>query len=199
MSVIEILGPEEQNRRQYRIGHFLAVAVCIIGLVYGLNLRNGIINATTIYDNIEVGISIAYPQNWLLDTEGDYVFRARDMTRLGYKTTLQVQILPVGADITERNILDNLDISRPLRLSFYQRQSTEPIALPDDVSGTAVTYTFVDSETNKFLETVPSVVRGRDILVIRGGQAVVITFRSAAETFDEDIAVFNRLLNTLEF
>ena len=43
------------------------------------------------YVNSEVGIRALYPQHWLIDTSGDYVFRVRDLSQLGFKTTIQVR------------------------------------------------------------------------------------------------------------
>lgn len=199
MSVVEISRTQDENARQYRFGHFFALVVALLGLAYGLNLRSSIINATTTYNNVEVGIQIDYPSEWLIDFDGNYVFRVRDTSRTGYKTNLQISIRPTGPDVTERNILDNLNIQRPRTLNAYNFQAIQPYTLPDGTSASAMRYSFVDTKTNKFLESTPDVVFGIDILVPRGEQTLIITFRSSAETFEEDLATFNRMLRSLEF
>jgi hypothetical protein len=199
MSVLEIITPENEYSRQYRIGHFLTIVACLLALLYGINTRSSILSGTTPYRNVQFGIAVNYPQNWLIDTDGDYVLRVRDMTRIGYKTTMQIAIRPIGGDMTERNVFDNLNLVRSRALSTYDVQSTDEIRLTEDVIATAMTYTFVDTATNKFLQTVPTVVTGRDILIIRGEQAIVVTFRSGSDTFEDDIAIFDRILSTLEY
>lgn len=199
MAVIEILGRDERTERQFRLGHLLTVALIVVGMLYGLNLREGALFATQQYNNVQAGISMNYPVAWLLDTDGDYVVRLRDMRRIGYKTTIQIALAPAGGSASNRNILDVLNISRPLRLNSYDVQAIEPYTMPDGTAATRMTYTFVDDEPNKFLQTVPVVVIGWDVLVRRGEQALIVTFRSDANTFESDLIIFERLLSSLEF
>ena len=199
MAIVEVYTESMPSNRQQRWGHYLTLLVGLLALLYGLNMRSGALNATAVYTNAQAGIRAAYPLNWLLDEDGDYVFQVRDMSRVGYKTTIRVATRPVSTSMSERNVLDSLNITRPLNLSTYTPLSFEAYTLPDESPGTAMTYSFVETETNPFLASVPVVVSGLDILTIRGGQALIITFRADAATFDEDIAVFNRFLRSLEF
>ncbi|MCU0482201.1 MAG: hypothetical protein MUE54_13480 [Anaerolineae bacterium] len=201
MGFVEITGREQVLIRQQRLGHFLTILVIILGLLYSLNLRGGVVSATVPYTDLQAGIRVNYPANWLLDTLGgsDYVFRVRDMSRTGFKTTLQVSLRPVSADMTERNVLDALNINRPISLSTYDIQSVEQIMLTSETPATLMRYTYVDTENNPFLESFPIVVAGEDILTLSGGQAIIITFRADARTFDQDRAIFLQFLRTLEF
>ena len=199
MGYIEITGREEEVTRQQRWSHLLTVIVGVMVLLYGVNLRANTLNATAVYNNVQVGIHAPYPANWLLDEDGDYIFRVRDIARIGYKTNIIMAVLPVSPDMTERNVLDTLNITRPQTLATYHILATESYTLPDDSSGMAMSYTFVEVETNPFLESVPTVVSGLDILTIKGGQAIIITFRADALTYNEDIAIFNHFLNMIEF
>ncbi len=199
MGFVEITGREQVLIRQQRLGHFLTILLIVLGLLYSLNLRTGVVSSTVPYTDLQAGISVNYPANWLLDTSGDYVFRVRDMSRTGFKTTLQVTLRPVGPDMTERNVLDSLNITRPISLSTYDIQSVEQIMLTSETPATLMRYTYVDTETNPFLESFPIVVAGEDILTLSGGQAIIITFRADARTFDQDRAIFLQFLRTLEF
>lgn len=199
MGFVEITGREQVLIRQQRLGHFLTLLLIVLGLLYSLNLRTGVVSSTVPYTDLKAGISVNYPANWLLDTSGDYVFRVRDMSRIGFKTTLQVTLRPVGPDMTERNVLDSLNITRPISLSTYDIQSVEQIMLTSETPATLMRYTYVDTETNPFLESFPIVVAGEDILTLSGGQAIIITFRADSRTFDQDRAIFLQFLRTLEF
>ncbi|MCL4252820.1 MAG: hypothetical protein KJ043_03460 [Anaerolineae bacterium] len=199
MGLVEITGREQILIRQQRLGHFLTLLVIALGLLYSLNLRVGVVNATVIYNDLRAGITVRYPANWLLDTSGDYVFRVRDMSRIGFKTTLQITLRPISPDMSERNVLDSLNISRPITLSTYDIQSIQQILLTSETTATQMRYTYVDTETNPFLESFPIVVAGEDIITLSNNQAVIITFRTDARTFDQDYPIFLQFLRTLEF
>lgn len=198
MSLIEITGREQEYSRQYQLGHLLTLVLAAVVLLYGLNIRSGILFATTPYTNIGAGVQLRYPANWLIDNEGDYIFRVRDMTRIGFKTTMQIALHPVSNNMTERNVVDSLTISRASEIPLYNVLAIENYTLPDETQALAVSYSLADTETNPFLQSLPSIVSGLDIIVIRGGQAIVVTFRADAETFDDDVDVFLRLLNSLD-
>lgn len=199
MELIEIPGLQTEETRRQRWSHFLTLFAAALMLFYGWNTRNNTLNATVAYNNVRAGIAANYPQNWLIDEDGDYIFRVRDMSRVGFKTTLLIQTRPIGPQTTPRTILDTLNINRPRTLVGYDTLSTEEITLPDDSPAVAMNYTFVATETNPFLESFPIVVAGRDILTVRGGQAIIITFRTEARTFADDLAILNRFLASLEF
>jgi hypothetical protein len=199
MGYIEITGREEEVTRQQRWSHLLTVMVSVMVFLYGVNLRANTLNATAVYTNIPVGINAQYPANWLLDEDGDYIFRVRDVARIGYKTNIIMTVRPVSPDMTERNVLDTFNITRPQTLATYRPMTIQLYTLPDESPGMAMNYTFVEVETNPFLDSVPIVVSGLDIITIKGGQAIIITFRADSLTYNEDIAIFNHFLNMIEF
>lgn len=199
MALIEITEQGEGLTLQQRWSHIFTVGVALLALLYGLNLRASTLNATAVYTNVEAGIRVNYPQNWLIDEEGDYIFRVRDMTRIGFKTTIRLETLAVGPTTTERNVRDTLNINRPLTLDTYNVLNVSDYVLPDENEASLMTYTFVDTDTNPFLESVPTVVIGQDVITIQGGQAIIISFLADASTFDNDLTIFNNFLNSLEF
>lgn len=199
MSLVEIVGQHIELSRQQRWSHLLTLAIAALAMLYGIHMRDSVLNATTTYTNVQAGIRAHYPQNWLIDEAGDYVFRVRDMMRVGYKTTIMVQTIPVGPNASARTVFDTLNINRPQTLLGYKPISREDIILPDDSPAVVLDYVLVDVETNPFLESLHTIVQGRDILTIRRGQAILITFRADAQSFSEEVAIFNRFLNSLEF
>jgi len=42
-------------------------------------------------------------------------------------------------------------------------------------------------------------VVGRDVLIIRRNQAILVTFQADARTYENDLAVFDRFLDALEY
>ena len=200
MGFVEIVGEARGLTRRQRWSHYLTLILALLGLGFGLNLRNQTLTATTVYVDTQVGIEVDYPKDWLLDTAGNYEFRVRDLSRLGFKTSMQVTVQPVNVEEPNgRNILDALSLARLQTLPAYNVGSIEPYTLPDETEGIAMNYTYVFTEPNPLLESVPIVVVGRDILAIKRGQAIIVTFRSDARTFEDDLPIFNRFLESLEF
>jgi hypothetical protein len=200
MAVFEIgAGTDELTPRQ-RWNHYFALIFGVVAFVIGVNLRISTLNATTRYTNSQVGITAEYPQNWLIDESPPaYIFRVRDPSQTGFKTTFQVAVSPVSGSTSARNILDALSMSRAPTLDGYRILSREPFALPDETAATAMSYTFVATETNPFLESIPVVVEGLDILTITRGQAIIITFLSDASNYDSNFVLFEQFLQNLRF
>ncbi len=198
MSAIEIVGASDSLSFRQRWSHYLVLIFGLVGFIIAVNLRDGALNATTLYINAQAGIRAEYPQNWLLDEEGDYIFRVRDLSQAGFNTTLQVATRPVSSITTTRNVLDALTLGRSQTLG-YTVLSEEQYILPDESTGITMSYTFVVSDPNPFLQGVPIVVEGQDILTIKRGQAIIISFISDATTFDENLPILTRFMSTLEF
>lgn len=199
MEVIEIISESEGLTLRQRWANVFTILVCILLMLLGLNLRNQALNATTLYISPQAGVTAHYPQNWLIDTSGDYVFRVRDMSRAGFKTTLQVTVQPVGSDAEERNLADRLSLDRIVNFTDYRVQPLEMYTFPDGRDAQALNYTYVAVNASPFLQSVPTVVQGLDILTISGGQAIVITFRADASNFNEELVRFEQFLRQLEF
>ena len=199
MEVIEIISESEGLSLRQRWANVFAILISVLLMLFGLNLRNQVLSATVYYESPQAGVSAYYPQNWLLDTSDDYVFRVRDMSRTGFKTTFQVSVRPVGEDAVERNIADRLTLDRLQTLTDYRVQPLVLYLLPDGTEGRAMFYTFTFSDSSPFLQAIPAVVEGLDILTIRGGQAIVVSYRADASLFDEELPRFENFLSQLEF
>lgn len=197
--IIDSVKQSERLTFRQRWSHYIAVLYCLLAIFIGLNLRDAALTATVAYINRQAGIRAQYPANWLIDESGDYVFRVRDLSRIGFKTTIQVATRPISPLTATRNVLDAINLNRAQTLAAYEVLSEELYTLPNDVAATAVTYTFVDTQDNPFLQGIPVVVQGLDILTIRGGQALVITFLADASAFDRIRPVFDQFLDNLEF
>lgn len=200
MSLLEVNVPTEyQLTPRQRWATYLSFIVILAGLYLGYSLRESAIRQTVTYANIQAGLEAQYPEGWLLDEDGDYIFRVRDMTNLGFKTVIQVQTLPVSADVVERNLLDQLTLRRSQFLIDYNVLGYSDFTLPNDIPAIAMNYTFVARDSSPFLEGISSVVVGLDVLTIQRGQALVITFRADSSIYEQELAIFNQFLENLNF
>lgn len=188
-----------QLSQAQRWANYLTLIIGIFSLFVGFNLRDSALNATTTYLNTQAGIQANYPRNWLLDQSGDYVFRVRDMAQRGFKTSIQVGVRPVSPDNTERNVLDALALSRVQPLAAYSVIGIEDYVLADETPAIWVISTFVDTQLDPFLQGTPTSVEGVDVIAIKRGQAIIITFLSDTQFFEQNLPIFRQFLNELEF
>jgi hypothetical protein len=199
MEVIEIISESQDLTLRQRWANVFSILVSTLLLLIGLNLRNQLANTAVLFESPQAGIVASYPQNWLIDTSGSYVFRVRDMSRTGFKTTFQVDVQPVGSDAEERNVADRLTLNRLQTFTAYQVLSQEPYTLSNDIRALAMSYSYVSSDASPFLQGVPTVVQGLDILAISGGQAIIITYRADVNEYEQELSRFEQFLRRLQF
>ncbi len=190
---------DDEGPPQTRINSLLMIATALAMVGLGLVMRSNALNATELFEDRINGIQGQLPANWLLDTNSDeYVFRAEDAGGIPFKTLIQVSILTVGPDARPNNVVDALGLQGPEQLSTYTVLSRKATMLGED-DAIEISYVYVETESNPFLESEPIVVRGIDLVVKRGNQAIVFTFRDASETFDDNRFYFENFLQTVEY
>jgi len=199
MSVVEFVGEGVELTQRQRWSHLLTILLGIVSIVVGIGLRDRALNATQRYVDSQAGIEAEYPLGWLLDTGADYIFRVRDMAAAGFKTTIQVSVQPVSTEMTENDVLTSISLRRSQVLTAYNPVAPESFVMPNEEIAVAARHAFVATDLNPFLESVPVVVLGIDILTIKGGQVLVVTFRASAELYDEFFPIFERFLGDLIF
>ncbi len=198
MGFAEIGNVNSSLTQRQRWGLYLTLIAGGVFFAIGVYLRNTALNATVTYSDIQAGIEIEYPANWLIDIDGDYIFRLRDMANRGFKTTIQVDTQIASEDTMDaRNIFDALTLRRSQILAEYNVQSIEDYMLSDESMVNKMNYTFVVAETNPFLDDVPVVVQGTDILIIRQDQVTIATFQAGLEEFERNFPIFERILTDL--
>jgi hypothetical protein len=198
-TIVEVGRGRDEASLRSRWSHYFILIYCVVCFVIAINLRNSVINATTTYNDVQSGIRAEYPQNWLIDSDGEYVFRVRDVTQIGFKTTIQVSVRPVSLNTTTRNLLDALSLDRAQTLTGYRVLSIESRALADESLATQMLYTYVDVQAAPILQTIPTVVEGLDVIAIQQGQAVIVSFLADANVFDSQTPIFDRFIETLGF
>ncbi|MCC6613494.1 MAG: hypothetical protein IT320_08450 [Anaerolineae bacterium] len=199
-TIVEVGRVEEGGTLRQRWSHYFVLLYGLLCVVIALNLRDSVLNATTNYNDVTSGIRAAYPQNWIIDNDGPYVFRVRDLAQVGFKTSIVVDTQPVSLSTTTRNLVDALSLDRGNTLTGYRiLEIDDSYALPDDTPATAVTYTYVNVGVSPVLQTLPSIVEGFDVIAIRQGQAVILSFLADANVFEDQLPIMDRFLESLEF
>ena len=187
----------ESPRQRWSIA--LSYGFIIIGLLIGLYLRDSSLNRSSAFSNVEAGISARYPARWLLEQPQGSIFRVRDMAQRGYKTEIEVSALPVGPASAERNLLDRLSMRRAQTLIDYTILGYDSYRLPDESEALTMSYAFVSRDASPFLEGGAAIVQGLDLLALRRGQALVISFRADAALFESELATLEQFIESLQF
>ncbi len=192
-------SPAIQITPRQRWSIALSYIMIIIGLALGVNQRDSLLNQTSTYSNIEAGIEAEYPARWLLDESDDNIFRVRDMSHRGFNTLIEVSSLPVGAGSAERNLLDRLSMQRAQVLIDYTVLGYDSYRLPDEAQAITMYYSYVSRDASPFLEGISTIVNGLDILTVRRGQALVISFRADSTIFQRELQTLRTFVDNLQF
>lgn len=184
--------------RNDRLGTTLIVLL-VAGLVLaGLVIRQRTTTATWLYSSREEGLEVAYPAGWLIDEQGDYVMRARDPKARPFNTRYQITAVPAGGQASIRNVLDGLTLQRSTDLSAYRVLSVQESSL-DGQTVTEMNFAYVDADPNPFIQRLPTVVVGRDIVIRDGDRAIVATYMADRDTFDAGLSGFERFVASLSY
>ena len=201
MTEILSRGPGELNIRQ-RWASYLTILVAVAGLIGAVGLRSQIEGATALYENKKAGISAEYPADWLFEQEqAGFLFRAQDPAAVPFKTSLQIEILTVGPEASPSEVLNLLNMDRAAQLAAYRQLDTVPIFAPNILSDqppVQMRYAFVENEPNPFLQAVPIVVEGIDVVILRNSQAIIVTYRADSGSFERNRAFFDNFFGSLK-
>lgn len=199
MSYIQLDEEQRDLTRSQTINSLVVVAVAVLLMAYGAFLRSGALGATQVFVDETSGVQAQIPQGWLLTTENpEFVVQAEDPGAIPFKTLLRITLVPVGEGATLRNVVDTLTLDRSGRLSTYRVLSIQTATIGTE-DALEMNYAYVQAEANPFLNAVPVVVRGRDVVLIRGGRAIVLTYREERERFETNEPLFDRFLDTIQF
>ncbi len=181
-----------------RLSALLVFMMLIGSLTFGFLLRQQDTNEIWSYISREAGVEAYYPAGWLTDEQGAYVARIRDPKARPFKTQYVVTAFPYGPESSVRNVLDSVTIQRANDLSAYRVLSIQQISY-GGVMLTQMDFAYVDADPNPFIQRLPVVVQGRDIVIIDGNRAIVVTFMSEQATFDENLPAFEQFLLSLRY
>lgn len=191
-------SPPSDLTRNDRFAEVLVAILAVAALILGLSLRQQNMSQTWRYENREVGIEALYPAGWLVDEGGDYVVRIRDPYARPFKTQYQIRIVPAGGQTSIRNVLDSLTLQRSTDLAAYRVFSVDEVPVGGAML-TQMNFAFVDADPNPFIQRLPVVVRGMDVVIRDGDRAIVVTYMAADDAFEENRVAFEHFLASLRY
>lgn len=198
-TIREAFGEDSGISRRVEVNSILAIVLAVGVFVAGMLIRDSVLTATVFYSDEQNGIRAQLPANWILSTNNpDYIFRVEDPSARPFKTLIQVSLQTVGLEASPRNVADLISIQGQARFTAFRELTREETRLGED-EAFIITYQYVETEPNPFLARLSIVVRGIDVVVLRGNQAVIFTFRDADSTFEAHRYRFDDFLATVEY
>jgi hypothetical protein len=184
--------------RNDRLSVILVMMMVVFAISAGLLLQQQTSNQTTNYESRTAGISARYPAGWLVDERGNYVARIRDPKARPFKTQFTIAVVPSGGQTTTRNVLDAITIQRSADLAAYRVLSIEDVAqggTPQKV----LRFAYVDADPNPFIQRLPVVVLGLDIVIPNGNRSIVLTYMADQATFENQRPTFDRFVASVRY
>ncbi|MBN1121531.1 MAG: hypothetical protein JXJ17_10660 [Anaerolineae bacterium] len=181
-----------------RFGEVLVIALFVVFFGLGLLIQQRASNRLWTYSSREAGIDATYPAGWLLDEQGDYVARFIDPKKRPFKTQFMISVVPAGGEASIRTVLDSETVQRSSDLAAYR---VLEVGESTEMFGDTVTmdFAYVDADPNPFVQRLPVVVLGRDILFRDGDRVVILTYMAQADSFDEGLPTFERFLSSIQY
>ncbi len=184
--------------RSDRFSELAVVLLVAFSLAVGLLLRQQTSSQLWTYQSTEAGLEVEYPAGWLVDESGSYLARIRDPKARPFKTQYQIAIIPAGGQTSIRNVLDGLTLQRSINLSAYRVLSVQNTLLGGQTV-TQMDFAFVDADPNPFIQRLPVVVLGQDIVIRDGDRAIVLSYMADETTFNNGRPGFQRFLASLRY
>jgi len=184
--------------RNDRISPLLVTLMATLAISFGFLLKQRTTADTWLFESRTSGISARYPAGWLVDERGTYVVRIRDPLARPFKTQYFISVFPFATQSSVRTILDSLTLQRSSDLAAYR------VLVVEDQTNlgtktTRMTFSFVDSDPNPFVQRLPVVVLGEDIVILDRNRAVVATFMTDKDSYDTDRPAFTQFLASLRY
>jgi hypothetical protein len=184
--------------RNDRFSELIVVLLVAFSVAVGLLLRQQTSGQLWTYQSTEAGVEVEYPAGWLVDESGSYLARIRDPKARPFKTQYQITIIPAGGQTSIRNVLDGLTLQRSINLSAYRVLSVQNASLGGQTV-TQMDFAFVDADPNPFIQRLPVVVLGEDIVIRDGDRAIVLSYMADENTFNSGLPGFQRFLASLRY
>ena len=186
--------------RRDRRSDWAVVGVVALALILGWLVKVYTEGRRTSYTDPDVGITVNYPQHWLLREQENSAFQAVDPGAGDFKTIYQVRVWPVDAtqDVTANlgSVLNGASIARAQGVTAYRLYG---ISAGRDIEGQPTMesrYVYVADSGDPFFQRTPAVVLGLDVALQRGDAVYVFSLLAANDEFEEAERDFLRFVDS---
>jgi hypothetical protein len=178
------------------------VGVLSVALLLGWAVMAWADGQTDTFADAEHGLTVRYDDGWLMKDSDNLVLHVLDPEGGEFKTQYQVRAWPIEATGSPTStlsiVLNNASLGRAAKTTAYRLLNiTEGEKLNGGPTMEA-SFAYVSEGLDLFKETMPIVVQGRDVAILKGDTAYVFTLLAARETFEVAQKAFQRFIDSAE-
>ncbi len=180
-----------------RFAELSVVVVTVIALALGWWLKTGVENRSAAFSGD--GITAQTPAGWMTSkANGDEVLHVTDRTTSGFGTTYIIQQKAIPADAEMGQVVSLLTLERGNSLTAFRVLNQQEVTIQGQTA-TEIEYVYVESAANVTHAVIPAVVHGVDYVFVKGGKAVIVTYRADQSAYSTDLGRFLRFLVSVKF
>ncbi len=174
------VATHQRAQQRDRQADWLVILVLTAALLLGWAVKTVVENRTILYQFNE--LSMRYPVDWVsADVQPPLILHVRDRWTSASRATLILQRrpLPPAGEKPVSTVQQVLALERGSQWTAYRVLNVEEDTPVAGHTGMHVTFAYVETNPNPFLETLPVVIYGEDFLFSVGDQVYIVTFTAA--------------------
>ena len=190
---------QERAQRRDRSVSWVVVGVTVVALVLGWFVKTAAEGRTVLYE--ADGLRVRYPADWVrASAQSPALLQVEDRWAVPYATTLRLERRPVPAGLEKilPAIQNTLALERGRGWTAYRVLRSDGSIEVSGTTGMKITFAYVETNPNPFLETVPVVMYGEDYLFPVGDQVYVATLTAAEANYAQAQKALSAFLRSLE-
>ncbi len=181
-----------------RFAEITVILVTVLALTAGWFFKSSVENASVPFE--AEGITAAAPKGWLRpDPQGDELLRAIDINSSGFGTTYVIRQIVVTSEATPSEVASRVALDQAQNLLAFRMLDQQEVRDINGRDAYMISYVFVETNPDVTHASIPSVVRGMDLVYVSGERAIVVSFQSDEKNFERDLGRFYRFLESLQF
>jgi len=158
----------------------LVVVISAAAIGMGLFVRQLSTTQTWFYESRAGGVTVRYPAGWLVEEQSNNLVKFLDPQSRPFKTQFVITVVPTGVRADVRTALDRITLQRSRELAAYRILGIAGFA-DRSAQQTRISFAFVDTDPNPYIERLPIVVFGEDIIFVDGNRAIVLTYMASQQ------------------
>jgi len=189
----------ERAQRRDRWVSWVVVGVTVVALILGCLVKTAAEGRAVLYEGN--GIRVRYPADWVrAKAQSPVLLQLEDRWATPYRTTLRLERRPVPAGMEKilPAIQNSMALERGRGWAAYRVLRSDGNVEVGGTTGMHVTFAYVETNPNPFLETVPVVMYGEDYLFPIGDQVYVATLTAAEANYTQAQRALAAFLRSLD-
>jgi hypothetical protein len=185
-----------------RWADWAVVGVVAVALLVGWAVKAQTEGQRTAHTDSDSGLTVHYPEHWLLRQNDDLAFHAVDPGAGEFKTTYQVRVWPIDAtrEVTANlgMVLTNASLARAQEVTAYRLHGFSP---GEEINGEPTleaSYVYVTDSSDPFFQRMPAVVLGLDVALAREDRVYVFSLLAADDEFGEAERAYRSFVESAE-